>query len=133
MSSAEIFDGRTRLTFFDPIGPGSAADYISVRVEGPDLSVCRQVYAGWDEGFLGLARYFEDLVESWRGWDGERVFESIERDLRLSAIHDGHVYIAITLQESTEPRGWRVETSVKIDAGEQLSYAARDVSVLVRL
>lgn len=131
MTGAEIFDGRTRLTFAEPVGPGSVVDYLTVRIEGPDLFASRQVYAGWEEGFAGLARYFESLMDSWRGWDGERVFESIEHDLRVSATHDGHVRIAVVLWESTEPRGWRVEAELRIDAGEQLSVAAREVSALV--
>ncbi len=132
MMSAEISDVRTRLTFSDPAGSGRVVDYLSVRIEGPDLSASRQVYAGWDEGFAGLARYFDSLVESWRGWDGERVFESIEHDLRLSSIHDGHVRIAMLLWEPTEPHGWRVEVALKIDADEQLSSAAREISALVQ-
>lgn len=83
MTGAEIFDGRTRLTFTDPIGSGGSVDYLSVRIEGPDLSAGRQVYAGWSEGFVGLGRYFAKLADSWRGWSGEQVFESIESDLRL--------------------------------------------------
>ena len=48
------------------------------------------------------------MASSWRGWDGTRVFESIEHDLRLSATHDGHVNLRVLLWESTEPLGWRV-------------------------
>ena len=133
MIGAEIFDGRTKLTFFDPIGSGRVVDYLSVRIEEPDMSARRQVYGGWADGFVSLARYFDSLVESWRGWDGERVYESIEHDQRLAAVHDGHVRIAILLAESTDPWGWQVRAMVKIEAGEQLSAAARDVSELVRV
>jgi hypothetical protein len=131
VTGAVIFDGRTRLTFTNPIGSGSVVDYVSVRIEGPDLTAGRQVYAGWAEGFLGLGRYFMGLNESWRGWNGEQIFESVESDLRLVAIHDGHIQLTIVLRESTEPRGWRVEAQLRIDAGEQLTNAARDVAELV--
>ena len=131
VDDVEIFDGRTKLTFADPLGQGDVADYLTVRVEGPDLSASRQVYAGWSEGFAHLARYFDSLVESWQGWPGERVFESVEGDLRLSATHDGHVRVAILLQESDKPRGWRVSAELQLEPGEQLSSIARDVSELV--
>lgn len=132
MAGAEIFDGRIRLSFSEPLGSGNAVDYLTVRLDGPSLSATRQVYAGWDGGFEGLARYFDDLVASWRGWEGERVFESIEHDLRLVATHDGHVQMHIVLWESSQPRGWRLEAAVRLEAGEQLSSAARDVAALVR-
>lgn len=132
VADAEIFDGRTRLTLAEPVGPGSVVDYLTVRIEGPDLSASRQVYAGWESGFSGLAVYFETLAESWRGWDGEQVFESIEHDLRIVATHDGHVHLEVRLWESTEPRGWQVRAELRIDAGEQLASASRDVAALVR-
>ena len=129
---AEIFDGRTRLSFSEPLGSGDAVDYLSVRLDGPSLSASRQVYAGWHEGFEILARYFDDLAASWRGWEGERVFESIERDLRIAATHDGHVQMGILLWECSQPGGWRVQAELRLDAGEQLASAARDVAALVR-
>ena len=132
MSDVSIFDGRTRLTFAEPIGSGSVVDYLTVRVEGPELLAGRQVYAGWIDGFANLASWFEGLAESWRGWNGEQAFESIEHDLRLSATHDGHVRMAIDLWESSEPRGWRVKAELRIDPGEQLSLAANELSALLR-
>ncbi|WP_367312980.1 DUF6228 family protein [Demequina zhanjiangensis] len=126
-----IFDGRTRLTFSDPVGSGSVVDYVSVTIEGPDLSASRQVYGGWSEGFAHLGRYFATLAEGWRGWDGERTFESVESDLRLAATHDGRVHLAVMLWESTEPRGWQAQAQLRIDAGEQLACAARDIADLV--
>lgn len=130
VTDVQVSDGRTRLTFADPLGQGDVADYLTVRVEAPDLLACRQVYAGSSEGFAHLARYFDSLAESWRGWPGERVFESAEGDLCLSATHDGHVRVSILLRESDKPRGWRVSAELHIEPGEQLSSIARDVSVL---
>ena len=124
--------GRT-LTFSDPEGHGTRpADYLSVTVRGPDMSASRQVYAGWDGGFTPLAAFFADLADQWRGWEGERVFESIEGDLRIEATHDGHVRLRVLLWESTVPHGWRVESAIRLDAGEALSRAATDVALLVR-
>ena len=108
------------------------ADYLSVTVTGPDMSASRQVYAGWDGGFSTLAAFFSDLAEHWRGWQGERVFESIEGDLRIRATHDGHVNLRVLLWESTVPDGWRIDAGIRLDAGESLSRAATDVALLVQ-
>lgn len=32
MTTADIFDGRSRLTFADPLGPGRIVDYLTVRI-----------------------------------------------------------------------------------------------------
>lgn len=125
-------EGRT-LAFSAPQFHGARpADFLSVTLSGPDLSAGRQVYAGWDGGFTSLAGFFSDLADGWRGWRGERVFESIEGDLRIQATHDGHVNLHVTLWESTVPDGWSVQSVVRIDAGEALRNAATDVALLVR-
>ena len=69
----------------------------------------------------------------WRGREalGSRDYESIERDLRIQATHDGHIRLRVRLWESTEPDGWRVEASVHLDAGEALSAFTSDLAGLV--
>ena len=132
MTEVRVHDGRSALTFSDPRGPGVAVDYLTVRIEGPGLSAVRQVYAGWEEGFTSLARYFSEMDASWRGWEGERVFESAEGDLRLSASHLGsRVSIRVVLWESTEPLGWRAEAELEIEPGEQLTRMAADLTELL--
>lgn len=133
MEPVVIADGRTRLVFSHP-DPAMAvpAQYLSVTLEGPDIRASRQVYEGYDEGFTSLARYFGDLAANWRGWNGSRHYESIEGDLRVQATHDGHINLRVLLWESTVPAGWRVEAEVRLDAGEALSAAARDIAELVR-
>lgn len=133
METVVIGDAGRTLVPSDPQFHGALpADYLSVAVTGPDMSATRQVYAGWDGGFTALAAFFSGLADQWRGWEGQRVFESIEGDLRIQAAHDGHVSLRVLLWESTVPDGWRVEAAVRLDAGEALSRAAQDVAALVR-
>ena len=133
MEPVVVGDARTTLVFSDPQFHGALpADYLTVTVTGPEMSASRQVYAGWDGSFTALAAFFTGLAEDWRGWQGERVFESIEGDLRIQATHDGHVNLRVLLWESTVPHGWRIEAGVRLDAGEALSRAATDVASLVR-
>ena len=85
----------------------------------PDVIPVRAT--GCTDGFGQLARFFEDLATSWRGWSGERAYESIEHDLRIVATHDGHVRLRVRLWQSTDPDGWKLETALRLDAGEQLT------------
>lgn len=133
MEPVVVWDGRTKLVFSDPDADMTVpAQYLSVTVESADMRASRQVYEGYDDGFSSLARYFRDLANDWRGWQGSRDYESIEGDLRLQATHDGHVNLRVLLWESAVPRGWRVEVEVRLDAGEPLSAAATDIAALVR-
>ena len=70
-------------------------------------------------------------------WKGERVYESTEDDLRLTATHDGHVWLHIELwherdaSDGAERRGWTVETWLRLDPGEELSHASRGIRAVV--
>lgn len=133
MESATLTDGTTSVIFSNPVSVGALpAEYLSVTIVGPDLRASRQVYEGWTGGFESLADFLTSLSNDWRGWPDSRVYQSIEHDLIISAKHDGHVELNIVLRESTVPNGWRVEANVQLEAGEQLSRAAVEVSELVR-
>ena len=130
---AEIGNAGVSITFAPGRRlPNGAVELLDVTIRDVDLEAGKSVYEGYTDGFERLARFFDDLAASWRGWTGERIYESIEHDLRLVATHDGHVRLRLRLWQSTDPDGWMVETAVKIDAGEQLSQAAKDVSSVLR-
>ncbi len=40
-------------------------------------------------GLEELAGFFRKLAADWSGWQGERAYESQERELRLTATHEG--------------------------------------------
>jgi len=112
--------------------PNGCAELLAISIRDTDLAAGRDVYEGYSSGFESLAAFFEELAGSWRGWQGERTYESIEHDLRITATHDGHVRLKIRPCRSTGPDGWTVEATLRLDAGEQLSQAARDIAALVR-
>jgi hypothetical protein len=130
---AEIGSTGARVTFSCARRlPNGAAELLDVTIRDVDLEAGKSVYEGYSDGFEHLARFFDDLATSWRGWSGERAYESIEHDLRIVATHDGHVRLHVRLWQSDDPDGWTVETVVTLEAGEQLSQAAKDISSLVR-
>jgi len=112
--------------------PNGAVELLDVTIRDVDLQAGKSVYEGYSDGFEQLARFFDELAQSWRGWSGEPVFESIEHDLRIVATHDGHVRLRVRLWQSTDPDGWTLETFLRLDAGEQLTQAAKDISALIR-
>jgi hypothetical protein len=58
-------------------------------------------------------------------------YESLERELRVTATHDGHVRLAVQLRQSTVPDGWLAAAVLRLDPGEEMTRAAADVTALL--
>src|SRR4051794_19881764 len=88
--------------------------------EGMDASVvCPE--AGWET--QSLADFLRSLDEGWRGWDGERLWQSEAAELRLAARHDktNTVLVAVVLEN---PPRWRCEAELELDPGVFRQLAA---------
>lgn len=110
-----------------------AVRLMTARLVAPGLSAERLVYEPEEcGGYASLASFFEEMAVSWRGWEGEREFYSLEGDLAMTAVHDGHVRIAARLTEHSGPDQWTVQAKVVIDAGEDLTNAATAIRALVQ-
>ena len=94
----------------------------------PGLEARSRVY---DTGFDGLAAFFGQLAADWRGWDGERTYESLESDLRLTATHDGYVRLAVQLWQQAGRQGWSVAAVISLEPGEEMTRVAEDVAALL--
>jgi hypothetical protein len=98
-------------------------DYIEVTVTGSGLAASAKVaqIGGGD----GLHHYWADLSENWRGWSGEKVWQSYEGDLMFSATCDrtGHVTMKLILARGTAWK-WKIQTVIAIEAGQLERLAA---------
>jgi len=100
-------------------------DYFRVSVIAHDHSATRRVYAYTDGA--GIARLFADAAREWKGWNGVKVWESLEGELRIELSIDrlGHVIVAVQLR--SDPGGsdrWQLDAELGLDAG-QLDGVAR--------
>ena len=82
-------------------------------------------------GFADLVLFFQRLAADWRGWEGERSYESLEKDPRLSATHDGHVRLVVQLAQTSTPDGWSVSGVLRLEPGEEMTRVASDVAALL--
>lgn len=87
-----------------------------------------------ESGTSGLADFFRQQAQDWRGWGGLREWESLEGDLRIEAryVH-GHVQLRVTLHKAlVDPgnNGWSATGDLTIEPGEQLARIAADVQAL---
>lgn len=98
-------------------------------IQGPGLAASVGVTT-W--GGDGLPEFVRGLEADFRGWDGERTWASLERDLELRATHrGGSIDLTWTLQFPQEPgtgdRFWTASLFLTIGAGEELKAMAADI------
>lgn len=78
-----------------------------------------------------LVSFFQDLAESWRGWEGTRTWESFGSVLRIDATHDGFARVTISAMLTPLYEDWSARVAVQAEPGEQLSRIAADVRELL--
>ena len=121
MSALRLASSNTVVEFSEVDG-----DFFRLSVAAPDHSASLRVSAYTDRA--GVARLFAEAARDWKGWRGAKVWESIERDLRLELTTDrlGHVTLAIRMSHvAGGPGQWQLETELGLEAG-QLEQIARD-------
>jgi len=111
--------------------PQGTIDYVTVTAELQGLLASKNVYDF--DGWSGLPFFFEELALNWRGWDGDKTFDSLEGDFRLSAKHDGHVRVTFELRDSDCPTPWTATGELSLDPGEELAAAAESLRGLLAI
>jgi len=112
------------------IEPDGSVVVVVALLRADGLEARRAVVHHYSRGFDDLVGYFANLERDWRGWKGERTWESLEGDLAFSAVHDGHIALTVSLRQSV-PDGWSAKAHLRIDPGEQLSVVVRDLRSVV--
>ncbi|MEA2700296.1 MAG: hypothetical protein QOI66_4567 [Myxococcales bacterium] len=100
-------------------------DYFRVSVVARDHSASRKVYAYTDAH--GVVKMFAEAARDWKGWQGAKVWQSLEGELRLElrADHLGHVSLRAEIR--SDPGGadpWRLDAEVGLDSGQLDSIVA---------
>ncbi|MFF1875665.1 DUF6228 family protein [Kitasatospora herbaricolor] len=123
MNAAVIGRGSRTLTF---VCEGERSDALIVTLSDGGLRAVLKIEPGYI-GFASLSTFFADLASSWRGWHGERVYESLEHDLEIRASHKGHVALDVGLRETTVD-GWTARSTFWVEPAEELDRIAADVA-----
>jgi hypothetical protein len=111
-----------------------APQYVTAELRCGGLAASRRVVHHYASGFEDLADFFGRLAADWRGWAGERVWESVEGDLRIEARHAyGHIQLRVVLRgpgPGWGNEGWKAMADLTIDPGEELTQAASNLRAL---
>ncbi len=117
--------GDSQLTFHSP-EPADASrpvEHFMATLTLPGLQASAQIYTFMSES---LPKLFNDMAADWSGWEGEKMWESFEGDIRLSCSHDGHSYVNVEIHlrvQNSIHNMWNVEGTVRVEPGTLDSLA----------
>ncbi|WP_247700365.1 DUF6228 family protein [Streptomyces sp. RM72] len=117
------------VTFCDRFTFDADSVHYAVELRAPDLTarVDEVVAWIWDSD---LTTFLEELAAEYRGWEGERSWQTNDRDLTVSAVFrsGGHVGLTWSLQPWPQAAGgWGASVTTWLEAGEQMTTLAADV------
>ena len=103
-------------------------DSFGIELVSDGLTASRVVYVH-DFDLDALAGFFQDLADSWKGWDGEKSWHSIESDLLIRATSDdlGHCLLTFTLSDGPIHTWQTTVSGFAISAGEDMAAVASEM------
>ncbi|MFJ4839374.1 DUF6228 family protein [Streptomyces sp. NPDC088746] len=117
------------IAFCDRFSFDADSVHYAVELEAPGLTArVNEVVAWiWDRD---LAPFLEGLAADYRGWDGERNWQTIDRDLAVTAVFRSGGYVGLTWTLRPWPTaagGWAASVTTWLEAGEQMASLASDI------
>ncbi|MFE7705828.1 DUF6228 family protein [Streptomyces sp. NPDC057486] len=117
------------VTFCDRFSFDADSVHYAVELRAPGLTarVDEVVAWIWDND---LTAFLEELATDYQGWDGERSWQTNDRDLTVSAAFRSGGYVGLTwaLRPWTQAAGgWGASVTTWLEAGEQMTSLAADV------
>lgn len=122
-------DRAISVKFCDLFDEDEDCVHYAIEVCAAGLNARLDGVAAWNWG-ADLAPFLEELSEGFRGWEGERVWQTNDRDLTVRAVFrsGGHVGLTWTLRPWRISVGsWDASVTTWLEAGEQMSTLAADV------
>jgi hypothetical protein len=119
--------GAGSLEFFErtPGAPRLPIERFKVRLFDDELSAVARVYT--DSATTHLAALFAQMAASWKGWQGDFVWESPEGEMILRCSHDraGHVALRVALLSGLTEGDWSIQATVMAEAGQLEDLASQ--------
>jgi Family of unknown function (DUF6228) len=112
---------KLQSTYAPEPGPYESWQY-QARIEAPSISAHVRVDDHLPSRFF---EFFAGMARDWKGWSGEREYESLEHALKISAKHDGasSVWLTIQLRSGVSEDLWRASIEMSIELGQLPSVA----------
>ncbi|HJR08887.1 MAG TPA: DUF6228 family protein [Pyrinomonadaceae bacterium] len=95
-------------------------DYLNVTLYASGLHASTRIYnIYYGDGAGSLPSFFKDMAMNWRGWEGEKRWESVEGDLKMTCTSHplGHINLAVELHSYLDdPFVWDVRCSLVLES-----------------
>ncbi|MFF3845953.1 DUF6228 family protein [Streptomyces sp. NPDC002328] len=117
------------VTFCDRFSFDADSVHYAVELRAPSLTARVDEVVAWIRD-SDLAAFLEELAADYRGWDGERSWQTHDGDLTVSAVFrsGGRVGLTWALRPWPEAAGgWGASVTTWLEAGEQMTALAADV------
>ncbi|MEU8692768.1 DUF6228 family protein [Streptomyces sp. NPDC048665] len=117
------------VTFCDRFSFDADCAHYAVELRAPGLTARVNEVVAWVRD-SDLAAFLEELAADYRGWDGERSWQTNDRDLTVSAVFRSGGHVGLTWTLRPWPRatgGWSASATTWLEAGEQMTALAADV------
>jgi hypothetical protein len=140
MEHFELARGVRRWRLYAPHDPNGDGYVACMRVEVHDEGLYAETTATIDgypiSGEPDLAAFIQGLAEDWQGWSGSRVWDALEHEMSIAAVHDGRGYVslAVTLRRHRNPYAddaWSAKSVFTLEAGEEMRALASDIEFLL--
>lgn len=81
----------------------------------------------------GLDGFVASLAADWRGWEGVRTWDALERGLSIEATHLGNrVELAFIVRRDYQSDAWCIRLPIRVYPGESLNRLARATADFLR-
>jgi hypothetical protein len=109
--------------------PARRFDYLDVTLTAAGLRASTRVYNFLHADHLvSLPSFLRDVADNWRGWRGEKRWESVEADLKLTCTSAplGQVTVVVELDSSADdPFVWNARGSLVLESWQLELLAGR--------
>ncbi|MFJ9741886.1 DUF6228 family protein [Streptomyces sp. NPDC101166] len=122
-------DTSVGVTFCDRFEADADCVHYAVELRAPGLTARVDGVVAWFRG-SGLPAFLEGLAVDYRGWDGERCWQTDDSDLTVSAVFRSGGHVGLTWTLRPWPRaagGWSASATTWLEAGEQMTSLAADI------
>lgn len=104
-------------------------EYFLAQLKASGLSCRARVSTHDPSGCNQMSRVFAEMNQSWKGWEGEKVWRSTdgELELKFSMSATGAIRIDVRLRDSGMC-DWKVATTLAAQSGDELSRLARQAA-----
>lgn len=117
--------GELEFSEKESLSHAAGSEYFRVAIRSHNITAFSKVYV-FDPFDYNLKKFFEELAENWKGFDGEKVWTSLEGEFTLTCTSDnlGHFAIESTIRNNLDT--WNVRNTIYVEAG-QLEEIASEV------